>query len=72
MNLCTTIRIVEEKDWGIDHLRKNVQVVLTGKERSDYLGELYKSNNRRKSKKHLKTDGSDSEYQIAIVPTWKP
>ena len=52
MNLCTTIRIVEEKDWGIDHLRKNVQVVLTGKERSDYLGESCKSNNSRKSKKH--------------------
>ena len=42
-------KATEEKDQEIDYLRKNVQVVLVGKNRSGFLGELSKS--KKKSKK---------------------
>ena len=57
-------KATEEKDQEIDYLRKNVQVVLVGKNRSGFLGELSKS--KKKSKKQ-KSDESDDEYQITIA-----
>ena len=60
---------LEEKYQEIEYLRKNVQVVLVGRERCGYLDQSNKNKKGKKSKKHLKTDQSDSdeEYQIMIV-----
>ena len=55
---------IKEKDHEIDYLRKNVQIVLVGKEGS---GELSKRRNGKKSKKYLQTDDLDDEYQITIA-----
>ena len=47
--MLSTLFTYKEKDQEINYFRKNVQVVLVGKDRSDFLGELSKS--KRKSKK---------------------
>ena len=52
---------IKEKDQEINYLRKNVQVVLVGKERS---GELSKRKNEKKSKNINKLD---DEYEITIA-----
>ena len=58
---------MEEKHQEIEYLRKNVQVVLVGRERYRYLDQSSKIKKGKKSKKHLKTDQSDEEYQIMIA-----
>ena len=55
-------RTIKEKDQEINYLRKNVQVVLVGKERS---GELSKRKNEKKSKKN--TDELYDKYEITIA-----
>ena len=57
-------KATEEKDQEIDYFRKSVLVVLVVKDRSSFLGELSKSNNKFKKQK---SDESDDEYQITIA-----
>ena len=54
-------KTIKEKDQEINYLRKNVQVVLVGKERS---GELSKRKNEKKSKN---TDELYDKYEITIA-----
>ena len=53
---------MEEKHQEIEYLRKNVQVVLVGRERCGYLDQSSKNKKGKKSKKLLKTNKSDDEY----------
>ena len=57
-------KTIEEKDEEIDYFRKNMKVVLVGLGRCGILGESSKKKNGKTSKKHLKTNESDGEYQI--------
>ena len=54
-------KTIKDKDQEINYLRKNVQFVLVGKERS---GELSKRKNEKKSKNINKLD---DEYEITIA-----
>ena len=54
---------MNEKDHEIDYLRNNVQVVFVEKEA---MGESSKSKNQKKSRKHLKTDEPDDDYQVMM------
>lgn len=54
----------EEKGHETDYLRKNIQVVLVGKEMGGYLGELSKNKEAKKSKKITKLD---DEHVIVIA-----
>ena len=55
-------KTIKEKDQEVNYSRKNVQVVLVGKERS---GALSKRKNEKTFKRN--TDELDDEYEITIA-----